>query len=180
MAFRRNTRSFGKKQKPKKTPEEIKAKRDFVKSKLDPMTFAMMMREASVNPKNDWIKTSIEKIEEEPFMISDKWINSLNKWCSEYLKRLSATDPELEEGKRIPFLLKIIKVSPPNHNTNFPEWSCLFVDDGDWKYYAKSKHFEKGYTAGDLVSFNAMVKTNKEGITFLSRVTKLQKITKDV
>jgi len=173
MAFRR-------KQKPKKTLQEIKSQRELIKSKLDPMTFAMMMREASVNPKNDWIKTSLEKIEDQPFMISDKWINSLNKWCSEYIKRLSATDPELENGKRTAFVLKVEKVSPPNLNTNFPEWSCLFVDENDWKYYVKSKHFKEGYKNGDIVSFNATAKSSKEGITFLSRATKLQKITKDI
>lgn len=180
MAFKRNVKSFRKNKKSKKKLEEIKSQRRLIKSKLDPLTYAMMMREVSVNPKNDWIKTSLKKIEEEPYMISDKWINSLNKWNEEYIKSLSATDPELEEGKRMSFILSIAKISPPNPTKTFPEWSCILIDDGDWKYYAKSKHFQKEYNAGDLISFDAKVGSNGEGITFLSRVTKLQKIKKDV
>ena len=171
---RRNKRNF------KKKPELSKEQRDVIRKevvkKLNPMAIGLIVREASLGD-NEWITSTHKAIEDTPEKISDKWIASINKWCQSKLKSLSATDPELEVGKRLHFSNLIVdKISEPNHNSAFPQWSFIAVDSGGWKYYVKTVKAED-LKVGDKVSFNATLKSNKEGISFLSRISKLESIT---
>ena len=167
---RRNKRKFKKKPEPSKEQRD-NLRKDILK-KLKPMAIGLMIRDASLGD-NEWIKASYEAIENTPEKISDKWIFAINKWCDAKLKSLAATDPELEVGKRM-FLSELVveKVSQPNMNSAFPQWSFTAIDKGGWKYWAKSVKAED-LKEGDVVSFNGTHRSSKEGISFFSRISKL-------
>ena len=167
---RRSKRNFEKK--PELSKEQRDVLRKEIVKKLNPMAIGLLVREASLGG-NEWITSTHKAIEDTPEKISDKWISSINKWCQSKLKSLSATDPELETGKRLCFSNLIVdKVSEPNHNAAFPQWSFIAVDSGGWKYYIKTGKAEN-LKKGDIISFDATHKSSKEGISFLSRVSKL-------
>ena len=141
-------------------------------SKLNSMVVPLLVFHASQN-KNEWLVQSAKVALEEPHRLTEKWINSLNKWCSETSHAMTLEQPELEIKQRYVFdNLKITKIIPPKEDQLYQVPALMSVDSKGWKYYFKTKHANT-YNVGDIISFKATVKGHAEGITFLSRASSI-------
>lgn len=146
-------------------------------SKLDPMVIPLLMFHASKN-KNQWLVDSAKAAIEKPHILSEKWINSLNKWASETSKAMSLDQPELEVGTRYDFEdLTIKKISPPKPEHPYPQYAIMAENSSGWKFYFKTSKATQ-FAVEDIISFKATVKGHEEGITFLSRASSLKTVIK--
>ena len=68
-------------------------------NRLHLMAAPLLAGEVS-NSETEWLKKSAEVVINQPYMLTDRWINSLNKWVENKLKAMSLNDPEYENGKR--------------------------------------------------------------------------------
>ena len=90
------------------------------------------------------------------------------------LENMSLEDPEYIDGKRYSFgNCSIVKIKEPDHDHTWPSFSLICKTVEGWKLYFKSSKI-KNLKVGDIISFNAKVKTSKEGISFLSHVSKIE------
>jgi len=143
--------------------------------KLDPMVVPLLVFQASQN-KNDWLVQSAKAVLEKPHILSEKWINSLNKWASETSHAMSLDQPELKEKERYVFENKVItKIIPPKEDQAFPSHAIMAQDKSGWKFYFKSTKATM-FKEGDVISFKATVKSHSEGITFLSRAASIKQV----
>jgi hypothetical protein len=140
--------------------------------KLHLMVAPLLAGEAS-NQENEWLQKSANMVLNEPYKLSEKWIKSLNKWALKKMKTMSLDDPEYKHGQRYNFENCIVQtVKPPNNEHAYPSYALICSDQNGWKYYFKSSKISK-FEEGDIISFSAVVKSSKEGITFLSRASKI-------
>jgi len=141
--------------------------------KLNPMVPALLAGEVN-NGGNEWIRNSADIVFNRPHVLSDKWIASLNKWVATKMENMSLEDPEYIDGKRYSFgNCSIVKIKEPDHDHTWPSFSLICKTVEGWKLYFKSSKI-KNLKVGDIISFNAKVKTSKEGISFLSHVSKIE------
>jgi hypothetical protein len=144
-------------------------------SKLEPMVAPLLVFKASQN-QNEWLVKSAKAVLEQPHLLTEKWINGLNKWALEMSNSMSLDQPELKVKERYFFEnKKITKIIPPKETQAFPSYAIMAEDEKGWKFYFKSskaKMFKEGY----FISFKATVKSHDEGITFLSRASSIKEV----
>lgn len=146
--------------------------------KLNPIIFAFLAIENKNNPKNDFISKSILTVNEEPHKLSEKWINSLNKWAEDYSKRVMLDPPDVVVGSRKDFSEMIVKsVLDPKPMVEFPSPALICLDKKGWSWYMRtSKAYD--FSVGDTLEFKATVSSHGDGITFLRRPSKIRKSVK--
>ena len=189
-------KKYGKLKKKKLSPEMIKKKAENNMSKLHPMVYSFLAIKSKEDTKNEFVRNSFDVINKNPERLTDKWINSLNKWANGLAERMSLEPPNLKEGERKDFILKIHRIKAESgflgsipeeklvHN-NISYYKIFCIDKNGWQYYFSSgrKIFyepfkellkdsfaesKKEYT----ISFSAEVSKQVDGITFLKRATK--------
>lgn len=155
--------------------EQSKAGEDNL-AKLNPMSFGILAVKSQENPHNEFLSSSLSVISERPYALTDKWINSINKFVDSIIEATLLDPPSCREGDRLSFdELVVAKVVSPKRDTEYPMPALICVDSRGWKFYFKtSKAFS--YKAGDTISFTATVSSHKEGITFLRRPSKIRAI----
>ncbi len=148
-------------------------------SKIDPMAFGILAVKAQETPDNDFIRSSLKAISESPERLTDKWVVSINKFVDSVTKACLLDPPDYNLGQRVSFeSLAISRVIPAKHEAEYPMPAIMCVDNRGWKFYFKtSKAYD--YKGGDIISFTATVSSHKEGITFLRRPSRLNKINLD-
>lgn len=173
-------RTSRKKKARSKTPaENDKVGREKL-DRLHPLAFALLPMKIQENPNNDFLKSSLEVISERPHRLSDKWIDSINKWVDSFVKAAVLDPPEVEVGVKKAFdPMPVYKISKANMNSAYPMPAIICVDGRGWKWYFKtSKAYN--YKEGDTITFTATISSHKEGITFLRRASKIEKVMKIV
>ena len=96
-------RTSRKKKARSKTPaENDKVGREKL-DRLHPLAFALLPMKIQENPNNDFLKSSLEVISERPHRLSDKWIDSINKWVDSFVKAAVLDPPEVEVGVKKAF-----------------------------------------------------------------------------
>lgn len=158
-----------KKSRRKKSDSAIKEKL----ARLNPMAFGLLAIKNQDNPNNDFISSSFRAISEKPELLTDKWVDSINKFVDSVSKSICLDPPEVKEGDRVGFdSLVVSKVIEAKMDAAYPMPALLCSDSRGWKFYFKtSKAFN--YNVGDTISLVATVSSHKEGITFLRRPSKL-------
>jgi hypothetical protein len=141
--------------------------------KLHPMAIPLLAVKLRENPKNTFLSSSVAIVTESPFKLTDKWIESINKWVESVIAATMLDEPDLKINQRYNFgPIKISKIQEPNYSTDFPMPAIICQDDNGWKFYFKTtKAYE--FQIGNKICFSALVASHKEGITFLSRPTKI-------
>ena len=144
--------------------------------RLHPMCMALLASEVSEKKQDSFINKSASIIMNEPHRLTDKWIDSLNRWTDERLKAISLPDPTYKELDRIEkFGLKVISIKPPNMSHSYPAKAVIALDDIGRKYYFKSQSKSmSSIETGNVLNIKATVKGIGEGITFLNRVSILE------
>jgi len=167
---------FGNKKVRKKSKEDFSIKAKDNLDKLNPMVVPMLAVQLKENPNNDFLKSSISVIIERPHKLSEKWINSLNRWVDDLVKKVMLDPPEIEEGERNSFGPFIVaRVVDPKETSEYPMPALISVDERGWSWYFKtSKAYD--FKQGDSITFTATVSGHKEGITFLRRPSKIKKV----
>lgn len=140
---------------------------------LNPMAFAILAIKHQENPSNEFIAKSFRVISEKPEMLTEKWVNSINKFVEANINAALLDPPNIEEGSRESFgPLSVLKIVAAKEDSQYPMPAIICLDDRGWKFYFKtSKAYS--YKVGDLISFTATVSSHKEGITFLRRPSKI-------
>lgn len=145
-------------------------------SKLHPMVIPMLAVKLQENNKNDFLISSRDTILNRPHRLTDNWIQSLNKWVDSLIEAATLDEPDIKIGQRHelgPFVIDTIKQVHDEYGT--PALICK--DSSGWKWYLRtSKAYN--FNIGDNIKFVAMVVSHKDGITFLSRPTKIELIKK--
>lgn len=143
-------------------------------SKLHPMVIPMLAVKLQENSKNDFLLSSRDTILNRPHRLTDNWIQSLNKWVDGLIEAAMLDEPDIKIGQRHelgPFVIDTIKQVNDEYGT--PAIICK--DPSGWKWYLRtSKAYS--FNVGDTINFVAMVVSHKDGITFLSRPTKIEVI----
>ncbi len=143
-------------------------------SRLNPMVIPMLAVKIAESPNNQFLTSSRNVILEAPHKLTDKWVDSLNKWVDSLICAAKLDEPELEIGKRHPLGPFVIdKISVSNDEFGTPVIICK--DSAGWKWYLRTSKADT-LNVGDSIKFVAMVMSHKEGITFLSRPTKIEVI----
>jgi hypothetical protein len=144
-------------------------------SKLDPMVVPLLIFHASQN-KNTWIVDSAKAALDSPYKLSEKWINSLNKWSQKISKAMSLEEPKLEPSNRYFFeKMKIVKITPPKEDQAYPQYALTVKDEKGWSYYFKTSKATE-FSVGSFISFKATVRSHSEGISFLSRASSIKEV----
>lgn len=167
---------FGDKKVRKKFKEDLALRAKDNLDKLNPMVVPMLAVQLKENPNNDFLKSSISVIIERPHRLSEKWINSLNCWVDDLIKKVMLDPPEIEVGERNDFGPFIVaRVVDPKEAAEYPMPALISVDERGWSWYFKTS---KAYSfkQGDSITFTATVSGHKEGITFLRRPSKIKKV----
>lgn len=190
-------KKYGKLKKNLLTPEQIKEKAELNMSKLNPMVYSFLSIKSKEDSKNDFVKNSFEVLNKNPERLTDKWINSLNKWAVDLAEKMSLEPPELKQGDRKEFNLKIHKIKAEScysgsvsqsnlAKSNISYYKIFCFDKNGWQYYFCSGRemfydifkelikenlieSKKDYN----ISFSASVSKQIDGITFLRRATKI-------
>lgn len=145
-------------------------------AKLNPMSFGILAVKAQENPNNEFLSSTLSVISEKPHVLTDKWINSINKFVDSAISSMTLDPPEITEGSRMEFERLIIsKVVPPKGDSQYPMPALICMDKRGWKFYFKTS---KAYDCrvGSLISFTATVSSHKDGITFLRRPSKIREM----
>ena len=113
-----------------------------------------------------------------PYVLTDKWINSINKWTDSVIQSISLDEPDIEVGERLELgPLAVYKIAEPKMESEYPMPAIICVDERGWKWYFKtSKAYN--FNVGETITFKATVSAHKEGITFLRRPSKIEKVIK--
>ena len=162
------------KKKKKKNRVELSKAGDNNLAKLNPMCFGILAVKSQESPSNEFLSSSLQVISEKPHVLTDKWINSINKFVDSVVKATLLDPPSCKEGDRVEFVnLVVSKVVDPKHEAAYPMPAIICIDSRGWKYYFKTSKAYK-YTTGNTISFVATVSSHKEGITFLRRPSKIR------
>lgn len=142
-------------------------------SNLNPMAFAIMAIKAQENPNNEFLKSSAKALSENPRVLTEKWINSINKFVDSTIKSALLDPPPYKEGSRVTLDgLVVSKIVDPKQDAEYPMPAIICVDKRGWKFYFKtSKAYN--YSAGNTIALVATISSHKEGITFLRRPSKI-------
>ena len=169
--MRRYSSKKSKKNIAKKTEEEIEK----IMSLLDPICVGILLSDASKigdSPKNDfqsYIVKSAQAVINKSDNLSEKWVASINKYGKKRMQDMSLDDPEHSEKDRVILTdLKIKKSGVKDGPTGVYNYAIAENKSG-WKYYMTSS-FLKDYKEGDYISVKGTIKSNSEGMTFLSRI----------
>ena len=143
---------------------------------LNPMVIPMLAVQLKESPNNEFLKSSVSVITERPHKLSEKWINSLNRWVDDLVKKVMLDPPDVDEGERNDFgPFVIARVVDPKETAEYPMPALISVDERGWSWYFKtSKAYD--FKQGDSITFTATVSGHKEGITFLRRPSKIKKV----
>ena len=145
-------------------------------SRLNPMVIPLLAVKIKENNKNSFIIQTANCINNTPHKLTDKWINSINKWAETIIDACKLEEPEVENGKRYNFgPLKICKIQEPKFDSEYPMPAIICVDEAGWKWYFKTSK-ANDFVIGDVISFKATVASSSEGITFLSRPSGITKV----
>ena len=79
------------------------------KKKLNPMVGALLNAQYQKYPNNDFLKNSLDVVSNHPYRLTEKWINSLNKWAKELMEKLALDEPDVPLGEKIEVTIKIEK-----------------------------------------------------------------------
>jgi len=140
--------------------------------KLNPMVIPLL---AVQERPTEFIKASMQVIQEYPHRLTDNWINKLNNWVDEVVAASILDEPDVVIGQRAAFgPLKVDRIIPPNMNSLYPMSAIMCKDDRGWKWYFKTSKASQ-FKVGDYITFSASPSGHGEGITFLRRPTKLVK-----
>ena len=173
---KRNSRKLHRKNSSTKKVENTDAIKAEKLSKINPMAIPLFVVKRDENPRNEWISSTLDVLINNPHRLSEKWINSINSWTEELIKAISLDPPDDEEGARKEFgPLIVYKIANPNENSAYPMPAIISVDKRGWKWYFKTSKAYK-FTVGDKITFTATISAHKEGITFLRRPSKINKV----
>lgn len=144
--------------------------------KLNPMAIPLLAVKLRENPKNSFLLASVAAVTETPHKLTDKWIESINKWVDSIVSATMLDEPDLSVDGRYDFgPFRVTKIQDPNYNSNYPMPAIICKDERGWKFYLKTtKAYD--FSVDDFITFSALVASHKEGITFLSRPTKIKKV----
>ena len=147
-------------------------------SKVNPMAFGILAIKAQESPDNEFLKSSLKVMSESPHFLTDKWIASINNFVDSVSKAILLDPPSHSEGDRVNISnIVVTKIVAPKDSAEYPMPALLCVDDRGWKFYFKtSKAYD--YPAGSVISLIATVSSHKEGITFLRRPSRIEKVEK--
>ena len=171
----RNTRSRNSTRKHTKNDDLVAAEK---LEKINPMSIPLLVRHRndSGNSQSDWVESSLDVLLNKPHILTDKWINSINKWTDGVIHSISLDEPDIEVGFRGEFgPYEIYKICDPKDTAEYPMPAIICFDEKGWKWYfktSKAYNFKKG----DEIRFTATVSSHKEGITFLRRPSKIRKV----
>lgn len=164
--------------KNKKQNEEIAGKENL--SKLNPMAYPILALHYNKKRPSEWIVTTFKTINEKPHHLTDKWINSINKWVSGVCDSMSLDEPDIQIGNRIDVgPIEIIKIKEPNMMAEFPSPAVIARDERGWKWFFKTSKAYL-YKDGDFITLRATISSHGEGITFLKRPSKISKLCQDM
>ena len=145
-------------------------------NKLNPMVIPLLAVKRQESPNNEFLNSSINVISEKPHKLSDKWINSLNKWVDSIVTATMLDEPEVDVGERLELgPLGIFKVVEAKMTSPYPMPAIICVDERGWKWYFKTTK-AYSFNVGETITFTATVSSHKEGITFLRRPSKIKKV----
>ena len=157
---------------------EISERATANKSKLHPMSYSLLALNASGDRPSEWISDTFNVLNNRPHTLSEKWINSINKWTEQMVSAMSLDEPDIPEGERVPLgPYKIMKILPPKMDTEYPTFAIMSVDDRGWKWYFKTSK-ASSIKEGEYIRFVATISAHKEGITFLKRASKIESVAK--
>jgi hypothetical protein len=170
--------------KPKKTARSRRKKSsiDIAKKgrekldKLNPMVIPLLAVKLQDSPNNEFLISSVSVVTENPHRLTDKWIDSLNRWVDSIVEATMLDEPDIEAGTRTDFgPLAVYKIAKAKMDSAYPMPAIICVDERGWKWYFKtSKAYN--FNPGETISFTATVSAHKEGITFLRRPSKIKKV----
>ncbi len=144
-------------------------------SRINPMAFGILAIKVQENPYNEFLNSSFRAISESPHMLTDKWIDSINKFVDSTSKAIMLDPPDFKEGDRVSLESLIIsKVVDPKSDAEYPMPALICLDDRGWKFYFKTSKAYR-YSVGDVISFTATVSSHKDGISFMRRPSKIRK-----
>ena len=145
-------------------------------SKLNPMAFGIIAVKSNENPSNEFLSSSRDVIMDRPYLLTDKWINSINKFVASAIEAALLDPPSISEGERVSFdNLVVAKYVPAKEFAEYPMPAIICVDERGWKFYFKTSK-ASSFPTGSTISFKATVSAHKEGITFLRRPSKITKV----
>lgn len=170
----------GRKKRSKKRPKSHR--KDLSKSgeeklgRINPMAFGIFAVKSQENPSNEFLSSTLSVLSEKPHVLTDKWIDSINRFVESTIKSSLLDPPDNEVGSRVEYSnYAVTKIISPKSDSEYPMPALMCVDSRGWKYYFKtSKAYS--YKVGDIISFTATVSSHKEGITFLRRPSKISSI----
>ena len=143
---------------------------------LNPMVIPLLAVKLQESPSNEFLKSSISVVTENPHRLTEKWIGSLNRWVDSIVKATMLDEPDVEVGARLDLgPLGIYKIAEAKMNTEYPMPAIICVDERGWKWYFKTSKAHS-FNVGEMITFTATVSTHKEGITFLRRPSKIKKV----
>ena len=145
-------------------------------NKLNPMVIPLLAVKRQESPNNEFLNSSINVITEKPHKLSDKWINSLNKWVDSIVTATMLDEPDVEVGERLELgPLGIFKIVEAKMTSPYPMPAIICIDERGWKWYFKTTK-AYSFNVGETITFTATVSSHKEGITFLRRPSKIKKV----
>ena len=180
------------------TPEAIRKKAKDNMSKLHPMVYSFLSIKSKEDSGNEFVVNSFNVINKNPEKLTDKWINSLNKWATGLAEKMSLKPPEIEVGNREDFVFKIHKIKAEGGGlggvnlknpiqSQIAYYKIFCIDENGWQYYFSSgrkmffdifKNMNVDTFTEDkkeyVISFSAAVSKHVDGMTFLRRPTKIK------
>ena len=145
-------------------------------NRLNVMTIPLLAVKLKETPNNQFLQTTAKVVNENPERLTDRWIDSINKWVDAVIAATMLDEPDMAIGSRYDFgPFRIYKIQAPSMDGPYMSSSVICIDERGWKWFLKTgKAYE--YSVGDKVTFSATIKSHKDGITFLGRASKIQKI----
>ncbi len=128
MVSRKRKRKSSKK-KNLKEQEELGRER---LSKLSPMAYPLLALHYNKERPSEWIVSTFKAVNETPHYLSDKWINSINKWVAQLSESMILDEPDIAAGTRQSLgPLEITKIKEPNMNSEYPTPAiiskCIYI-----------------------------------------------------
>jgi hypothetical protein len=171
------------KAKRKAKPKKVKPDKNYLDnlgkeklSRLNPMVVPMLVLGLQRSPNNAFFSSSQEAVCNQPHKLTEGWIDKLNEWVEDQMQAMMLDAPDLAEGERHSFSSLIVaKIIEAKERDEFPTPALICINKDGWKYWFKTcKAYD--FAVGECISFSAKLKGSGEGISFLSRPTKIKKI----
>ena len=143
------------------------------RDRLHPMAFSMLIIKTNALSKEDrpsnWFVKTLSLISDEPWSLTDKWIDKVNEITEGWIKSASLEEPDIAEGHRGelgPF--RVYKIIPAKDTAEYPTPAIMAVDDRGWKWYFKTTK-AYSFSEDDVIILTATISGYGEGISFLRR-----------